>query len=102
MNGQTSSPFNLHACAHGCTHKHTHTQNHKEPCQLCLVPCYDLYGEKYDNSINNLTATSFYYLMFQSIVNEHYRLLGYDTALIGKLIISKFLVASTSKVVKNE
>jgi hypothetical protein len=40
--------------------------------------------------------------MFQSIVNERYRLLGYDAAMTGKLNISKFLVASTSKLAKNE
>jgi len=36
----------------------------KANCDMCLVSCCDLKGEKYDNSINNLTAISLHYLMF--------------------------------------
>jgi len=54
MNGHTSKPLNL-----GKERK-----KKRANCDMCLVSCYDLKGEKYDNSINNLTSLSLHYLTF--------------------------------------
>jgi hypothetical protein len=57
MNGHTSKPLNL-----GKERKKERKKESKKAnCDMCLVSCYDLKGEKYDNSINNLTAVSLYY-----------------------------------------
>jgi hypothetical protein len=53
MNGHTSKPLNLGK-----------ERKKKANCDMCLVSCCDLKGEKYDNSINNLTAISLHYLTF--------------------------------------